>query len=197
MFGFKKRKQNEQTIQDNTTPESISLTDTLLITHPLANVVENSFRYSVIYLVEHNTDGAVGVNLSNASHNQLKDMPLDSGSIMPNWLENRNLLKGGPVKSDDVWLLEPTVNQQGLHHFKNSNLALSYYQKHLQRILQINTPQPVQIGTGSCGWKAGQLEDEIQRGHWLILPAIDELIFQGSWSYLYMNAYETYEAHVS
>jgi len=197
MIGFESKKQSEQAVDNQSTSDALDLTNTLLITHPYANVVENSFRYSVIYIVEHNEDGVFGVSLSNASQNQLRGMPLENEDTMPAWLENRNLLKGGPVNPDHVWLLEPAAAQQNLHHFSNENLALSFHQENLQRILKQETSQLVQIGTGACGWKKGQLEDELLRDHWLVLPAINELIFNVPWSLIYMNAYDFYLTTIS
>ena len=146
-----------------------SLKGKLLVATP-ALVDENFFR-TVVLIVEHNIEGAVGVVLNRPS-----DMPL-SGSPLGDWedvaADPALVFVGGPVQPDAAVCLarahtddrpdgfEPVIDGLGV-------LDLG------REIGQVRTGVRIRVFAGYAGWGARQLEGEIDEGAWYVIEADPE-----------------------
>lgn len=140
----------------------------------LANVdlLEPTFRRSVIYVVEHNDGGTLGVVLNRPSETAVHN-------VLPQWAElaakPKTMFIGGPVKRDSalcLGTLRVGVDPQdmpGLRHVAG-RIVMVDLDADPEAIGAV--VEGVRIFAGYSGWTIGQLEGEIERNDWIVLSAL-------------------------
>lgn len=140
----------------------------LLVATP--QLEDPNFRRTVVLLLDHDDDGAVGVVLNRPS-----DVPVESA--LPLWAGAVTgpavLFGGGPVGAEAAMGVaqryagetldgfQPLVGTLGLVDLDHDPDALR------DRLLSLR------IFAGYSGWGAGQLEGEIESGSWYVVPSVD------------------------
>jgi putative transcriptional regulator len=150
----------------------------LVATPPLA---DPNFDRTVVYMLEHSEEGAVGVVLNRPSD----DIAPDALSRWQDWMTPPAVLfEGGPVEldalialarldgpGDDVW--SPVVGDLG-----SVDLALD-------PALVAHSVVRLRIFRGYSGWGPQQLDDELNEGAWMVLTADQDDVFspqpEGLW----------------
>lgn len=137
-----------------------------------------NFAGTVIYMVEHDGNGAMGLIVNRP----LVDMPfakfLDAAGIEAE--DPRGQLRvhyGGPVQSDIGFLLHPAGYSRGNTVEVDDRYSMTLDQKALADIAEGAGPERYVFTLGYAGWSAGQLDEEMARGDWFTVPADTELIF--------------------
>ena len=143
---------------------------TLLIAN--TDLMEPTFRRSVIYVVEHNDGGTLGVVLNRPSETAVFN-------VLPQWTKlatkPKTMFVGGPVKRDAALCLatlragvQPT-DVPGLRHVQGRIVMVD-----LDGDPDTIAPavEGVRIYAGYSGWTTGQLEGEIERDDWIVLSAL-------------------------
>jgi putative transcriptional regulator len=143
---------------------------TLLLAN--TDLLEPTFRRSVIYIVEHNSGGTLGVVLNRPSETAVYN-------VLPQWAKlatkPKTMFIGGPVKRDAALCL--TTLRVGVDVGTVPGL------RHVQgRIAMVDLDadpgmieafvEGVRIYAGYSGWSVGQLEGEIERDDWIVLSAL-------------------------
>ena len=147
----------------------------LLVASPLLE--DPNFHKTVVFLLQHDLEGAVGVVLNRPSQEPVE-------SHLPEWamrLEDPPVIfVGGPVdpavaigvvRSDRP--ADPTaLRGVGMVDLAGDPAA--------------STPGPVRVFSGYAGWGPGQLEAELAEGAWMVLGAYEDDVFTrdpvGLWS---------------
>ena len=150
----------------------------LVATPPLA---DPNFDRTVVYVLEHSDDGAVGVVL-NRPRNEITPESLDRWQ---DWMSPPAVLfEGGPVEldalialarlegpADDAW--SPVVGDLG-----SVDLGLD-------PALVAHSVVRLRVFRGYSGWGPQQLDEELAEGAWMVLPAESEDVFsaqpEGLW----------------
>ena len=161
-----------------------SLKGKLLIAMP--NMQGDDFAQSVVFLCEHNRDGAMGLVINKPAPRMFFDdlveklaLAPDSGSIREEILQIPILL-GGPVKQFQGFVLHSTDYLSPKESLKISgDFALTATVDVLRDIALGKGPMRKLLALGYAGWSPGQLEDEIKRNGWLHCDADTELVFSG------------------
>lgn len=146
---------------------STSLTGQLLVAAPV--LAGDDFRRSVVLVLDHNEDGALGVVVN-------RPLEVDVSAVLPAWQPYATvpgkLFKGGPVALDSALGLVAVPGDDeeplGVRRILGS-LGL----------VDLDTPPEVvvpelsglRIFAGYAGWGAGQLEREIAEGAWFVVAA--------------------------
>jgi putative transcriptional regulator len=159
---------------------SIDLTNQFLIAMP--GMVDGHFAGTVVYLCEHNGNGALGLVINRPTDINLKnlfekvDLSLDRDD-----LATRPVFFGGPVQTERGFVLHEGLGDDGGHYSSSlkisGGLEMTTSRDVLEALSHGAGPQRVFITLGYSGWSAGQLEDEISRNGWLNVQADPELIF--------------------
>lgn len=154
----------------------ISLKHHFLIAMP--HMADPNFAQTVIYLVEHNDQGAMGLVVNRPNGLNLADVmeqlrpeatPLPHCQSLP-------IFAGGPVQTERGFVLHPSgENFQAT--LELGELALSTSQDVLFAIADGSGPQQQLITLGYAGWDAGQLESELADNVWLTCPADLGILF--------------------
>lgn len=149
-----------------------SLTGHLLIATP--RLADPNFRRSVVLLLQHTDEGALGVILNRPTSAkvsdiwaQLSDKPCPSDAA---------LYLGGPVEGP---LLAVHNEQQASDEVEfMPGLFFTPESSTIEEL--VSAGGPLRLFVGYAGWGGGQLEQEMQDGSWLTCPAKAQYIFEPS-----------------
>lgn len=136
------------------------------------NLHEKTFRRTVVYMIEHNESGSLGVVLNRPSDTAVHN-------VLPQWSglagKPKALFIGGPVKQDAALCLG--VLKAGAEVGGNEGMRLVW-----DRVVMIDLdaePESmedllvgVRVFVGYSGWTAGQLDGELERDDWMVLPGL-------------------------
>lgn len=153
-----------------------SLAGHFLIAMPLMR--DPHFAESVVYILTHDTEGALGIIINRPSGLTLADvleqLQPTQGKLSDS--DDQDVFFGGPVQSELGFVLHNSGPQfQGTMTFGSVSLTSS--QDALAAIAQGQGPEQNLIILGHAGWGAGQLEEELRDNAWLSCPADLQVIF--------------------
>ena len=147
------------------------------------------FSSSVIFICEHNKDGAMGLIVNkNFKEQSLRTMFnnlfFDKNSIKSNV---GNIYFGGPV------MLERGIVLHSSKFSTTGTLSISEdfsitSQKTVLEELKEEKTIPFKLMLGHAGWSAKQLEREIENGDWLIQSTNPDFIFSTGLSKMWRSA---------
>ncbi len=139
----------------------------LLVATP--ELVESNFHRSVVLVLEHNDDGALGVVLN-------RPRLVSGGDAVPQWADRlafpSRLHSGGPVSEDSVigLALGPAGGIDGLSPLLGQ-LGVVDLHRSPEELPDV---EPVRLFAGYSGWSAGQLDAELLAGGWIVVDALPE-----------------------
>ena len=139
----------------------------LVATPPLEDA---NFDRTVIFVLEHHDDGAIGVVINRPSYEAL-DEPLDR------WIELQSVpssvFSGGPVEESALIALAETKQPMVDHGEYLSPIVGTIASADLTAdpALVAAEVRGVRVFRGYAGWGPGQLEGEIEAGAWLVLDS--------------------------
>ena len=176
-------------------PDDGYLDGQLLIAMPVMG--DPRFERSVIYMCAHSPEGAMGIIVNRPAGSidfpgllvQLDIIKRGDQIALPETAESMKVLKGGPVDtgrgfvlhSSDFFIEDSTLNI-------DEGICLTATVDILKAIAKGAGPKHAILALGYAGWKAGQLETEIQDNGWLHCDADPDLIFGGDVEEKYMRA---------
>jgi len=146
-----------------------SLQGHLLVSTP--QLVDPNFYRTVVLLIRHSDEGALGVVLNRPSGKTVKDL-WHQISDEPCY-STRQINVGGPVPGpvmaihDNVQLAELEITP---------NIFYAAGQEYVDKLVRQQGPN-IKLFVGNAGWGGGQLESEIEQGAWLTTPATNNYVF--------------------
>jgi putative transcriptional regulator len=167
-----------------------SLKGHLLVATP--SLMAPIFAKSVILMLEHSDEGALGVVLNRPTEVTVASVSEKVFGRESDW--QKSILLGGPVPGpllvlhsiDDLADPERAVIP-GVYATSDSETVSA--------ILELKA-EPTLVVANYSGWSAGQLEDEIERGSWVSLPARAEDVLGDDHSdNLWHDITKKYHAH--
>jgi putative transcriptional regulator len=144
----------------------------LLIAHPLLS--DGFFNRSVIYLTNHNAEGAVGFSLNFKTQFLLRD-------VRPQ-IRNGNfpIFEGGPVAKNQLFFLHTLGHDVPDSFSIGNNIWVGGDFNELLHLIEhgkVKTHE-VRFFAGYSGWGENQLEGEIENKHWLVYDPPSSAFFQ-------------------
>jgi putative transcriptional regulator len=155
----------------------------LLATPPLE---DDNFDRTVVFVLEHQRDGAIGVVINRPSDEAL-DEPLDR------WIELQlapsSVFSGGPVEENALIALAETTGELDESGDYLSPIVGTIASADLTADPALVAPEVkgVRIFRGYAGWGPGQLEVEIEAGAWLVLDSEPGDVFSDDPDELWRN----------
>ena len=133
------------------------------------------FRRSVVLVIEHSTEGAMGVVLNRESETSVAE----AVPVLASLAEPDELVRvGGPVSPQSVVALGDfdDVEEAGTHVVGSLGT--------LDPDAQNDSLRRVRVYAGYAGWAPGQLDGELEAEAWLVMPAREDDPFAGGdiWS---------------
>ncbi|TNF34140.1 MAG: YqgE/AlgH family protein [Gammaproteobacteria bacterium] len=136
------------------------------------------FGGSLIYLIDHDADGAMGLVINHPSSLALGDV-IDQIGVSECTPDAAALpiLVGGPVDIQRGFVLHTPGKSWPSTVIVDETLALSTCRDILADIAAGQGPEKSLIVLGYSGWGPGQLEAEMAENSWLTLPADTRILF--------------------
>ena len=132
------------------------------------------FSHTVTMVIEHNRNGAFGLVIN-------KTLDVDLVELLGNQIArcppNITVLESGPVGQNRLFFLHTKETMFESSISINDNLAMTTSLDILDAISDQRGPDNILAGLGYAGWSGGQLENEIQTDVWLVVPYIDDIVF--------------------
>lgn len=142
------------------------------------SLLDPNFFQSVVLLLEHNQEGAMGLVINRPSEMTVS-RALGGHFDYPE--TDELVYSGGPVEQNSLFILhdDPTLDQmeRPLKIGVYIGTSEDAFEEAVRRATSQNTDWKFRIISGYAGWSPGQLEGEISRMDWKAIPATPELVF--------------------
>lgn len=143
----------------------------LLVSQPF--MMDGNFRRTVIYLAEYNDEGALGFILNR---------PLDyrADELIADFPEFEDAAYfGGPVSTNTIHYIHKAGDLLDDSVEVNSGIYWGGNYEKLKVLIEnkLILPGDIKFYVGYSGWTAGQLEDELVHGSWIVAPSDANYIF--------------------
>jgi putative transcriptional regulator len=140
------------------------------------------FGGTVIYICEHNEDGAMGLvinrptDMTVAELFGLIDLKLE---VIPNShpIGKNPVMFGGPVQSDRGFVLHAPQGDYSSSLKVTDEVSFTTSRDILESLAAGEAPERLLLTIGYSGWSAGQLEQEILANGWLTVEANLHVLF--------------------
>jgi putative transcriptional regulator len=160
-----------------------SLDGQFLVAMP--DMSDERFAQSVILLVGHGDEGAMGLVVNHELANMrfadiLDELDLgDPDAIirLPDTIRQRAVMRGGPVEKGRGFVLHSSDYRSRNTYPVTGDVSLTATLDILKAMAFGPAPKSSLFALGCCGWGAGQLEGEIADNGWLTAPFSRELLF--------------------
>lgn len=137
-----------------------------------------NFFKSVVLMVEHNDTGSMGLVVNRPSGVTVSHALAQHFSLP----ETEDLVYiGGPVEENALFILH---NALDLDHDESPVIPGVYvgssaevFADVVRRAAEGEGDVQFRVYSGCAGWSPGQLEAEMDRGDWFVLPATEEVLF--------------------
>ncbi|VAX77075.1 UPF0301 protein YqgE [Serratia symbiotica] len=152
----------------------------LLIAMPSVQI--SCFTRSVIYICEHNKDGAMGLVINKPLEQCTVAMVLSKLKILPSPrdpainLENP-VFSGGPLADNCGFILHTPCQGFGYSMAISEQTMITTSKDVLGTLGTPEQPDNVLVALGYAGWEGGQLEQEVRENVWLTLEADTDTLF--------------------
>lgn len=166
-------------------PSVLTLNELNLANHFLIAMPSMSdpvFSGTVVYLCEHNSQGALGMVINRATDMCIDDL-LDrvelQGEKTPEFLAlaDQPVMFGGQVQEDRGFVLHTPGDAYSSTLKVTDQIAFTTSRDILEAIASGHGPSRFLISVGYSGWGAGQLEGEIAGNAWLTVEADPAILF--------------------
>ena len=138
------------------------------------SLLDPNFSRTVILLVSSDDDGALGIIINKPTpvtlNQMVEDLQGDEDDPVEVWV-------GGPVAHWQLVLLFKSDS----HPEDTESVLDGVYFSGSREVLEdvLERDMDLRVYAGYAGWSPGQLEHEIARGSWHVLPGEPELVFDG------------------
>jgi putative transcriptional regulator len=134
-----------------------------------------NFAETVILLVDYHSRGAVGLIINRPSEVRLAKVWPDMAGLQQ---RTDTVYIGGPVEKSRMVLLIRSSSPLDDAKQVIEDIQVSSNRKLFERLVdRADTAERFRVYAGYAGWAPGQLEREVERGDWHVLPADAETVF--------------------
>jgi putative transcriptional regulator len=157
-------------------PAAETLTGRVLIAS--TGIGDPRFRRTVILIVRHGKDGALGIAINRpAGERPLASLLEPRGDKDLANAGSVRIFAGGPVQQQMGFVVHSTDYQHAETIAINAELSATPNADVLRDMARGKGPRQTLVAFGYSGWSAGQLEVELARKDWLVASADAALVF--------------------
>lgn len=135
-------------------------------------LTEPTFRRTVIYVIEHNDAGSLGVVVNRPSEMAVQN-------VLPQWSDltamSTTLFVGGPVKRDSALCLATLrrgVSSDRIKGLRRVDGRVVMVDLDCAPATIAPLVEGMRIFAGYSGWTMGQLQSELEREDWMVVSAL-------------------------
>ena len=154
-----------------------NLTDYFLIAMP--EMDDQFFAGSVVYICEHNDEGAMGVCINKPSPLTMNQFFEAINERTPLKYDETAVLLGGPMQVDRGYLVNTPVGSWESSLLVTDDIAFTTSRDIIENLAKNrdNDMNKTLATIGYSGWKKDQLEQELADNAWLVVPANQHIMF--------------------
>ena len=164
----------------------MNLADHFLIAMP--SMDDPLFEGSVVYLCEHNDEGALGMIINKPSPVTMDLVFSASESEMPERFQNEWVMMGGPVQIDRGFVVHTPVGSWQSSLLVNDDVAMTTSRDIIENLSKPGAVDKAVVSIGYSSWSKGQLERELAGNSWLTVPADTHILFDLPYAERYQAA---------
>ncbi|PKG38277.1 YqgE/AlgH family protein [Psychromonas sp. Urea-02u-13] len=137
------------------------------------------FKKSVVYLCEHDEEGAMGFIINFPVKLTLQELLSNVESIkhQPEPPLTESVFLGGPLELERGFVLHSPLIDNSQSTELNEQLLMSNSNAVLSTLGTDNEPEKYLVTLGYASWSSGQLEQEMNDNHWLTIESENDIIF--------------------
>ncbi|WNN43641.1 YqgE/AlgH family protein [Winslowiella toletana] len=140
------------------------------------------FKRSVVYICEHNDEGAMGLIVNKPMENLTVDGILTKLKISPTPRDpavrlDKPVFAGGPLAEDRGFILHSAQRTFTSSIRVSDNTIITTSRDVLEALGTPEQPEHVLVALGYCAWEKDQLEGELLENAWLTTPANSNILF--------------------
>lgn len=157
----------------------LHLANHFLIAMP--SMLDPIFGGAVVYMCEHNEDGALGVIINKPTDMMMPtlleriDLPV---GVEAGRMAGQPVMFGGPVQVERGFVLHAPFGEFSSMMKVTEDIILTTSKDVLETVAATGGPAHLLVTLGCAGWSAGQLEEEITRNGWLTVQADPTVLFE-------------------
>lgn len=138
------------------------------------NLPDPNFRETVVFMIEHNDQGAFGLIV-----NRKLEFPVQEALPHLDGIRARTsmLFLGGPVQKEVVLALHDGTEIEGGEEIIPGVFFEPSFERLFPFFLERNVAARIKTFIGYSGWGPGQLEAEMNQDTWIVLPGDQDLVF--------------------
>lgn len=141
------------------------------------------FKRSVVYICEHNDEGAMGLIVNKPMENINVEGILKKLKIVPEPGEqatklDKPVFAGGPLAEDRGFILHSAERTFASSIRVSDNTIITTSRDVLESLGSDEQPKQVLVALGYCAWEKDQLEGELLENAWLTTPANSNILFR-------------------
>lgn len=168
-------------LNQETEPLTMNLQHHFLIAMPALQ--DPIFRRSVVYICEHNPEGAMGIIINKPLENLKIEGILEKLKITPEPRDesirlDKPVMLGGPLAEDRGFILHTPPSNFTSSIRISDNTVMTTSRDVLETLGTDKQPSDVMVALGYSSWDKGQLEQEILDNAWLTAPADLNILFK-------------------
>jgi len=168
-------------------PATASLTGQLLIASP--NIGDPRFAHTVILMVKHDRDGALGITINRpVGEKSIASLLQGPGEDVSGIEGTLRIFAGGPVQPDLGFVVHSAEYRRDDTIAVDEHVAMTASRQILRDIGHHRGPVKTLFALGYAGWGPGQLENELARHDWFTAPEEPKLIFDDDRANLWEGA---------
>lgn len=143
-----------------------------------ADMVDPNFGRTVVYMIEHDASGAMGLVVNRSMGSVSADHLLENLGITSEDAKGEIAVhQGGPVEPGAGFVLHSADFLLEDSLSLRDKMALTTNPEILRAIAEGKGPERYLFALGYAGWGPGQLESEIARGSWHDIETDNDLVF--------------------
>lgn len=169
--------QDEVCVDSDKTEVITTLKDHFLIAMP--TLTDPYFKKSVVYLCEHDEEGAMGFIINFPVKLTLQELLSNVETIkhQPEPPLTGSVFLGGPLELERGFVLHSPLTDNSQSTELNEQLLMSNSNAVLSMLGTDNEPEKYLVTLGYASWSSGQLEQEMNDNHWLTIESENDIIF--------------------
>ena len=165
----------------------MNLTDYFLIAMP--GMDDPFFADSVVYICEHNENGALGIVINKPSPVKMDWVFEAAGTPTPERFQHEWVVMGGPLQLDRGFVLHTPPGNWQSSLLVNEEVAMTTSRDILGALGQPDRVVQAVVSIGYSSWSHGQLEQELADNAWLTVPADHNILFDLPYAVRYEAAF--------
>lgn len=146
------------------------------------NLQNSWFKQAVVYICEHNENGAMGLVINKPIIKCTIETLLDNLKILspkrdPSLRLDNPVFLGGPLLDDRGFILHTPTEGFGSSVYISKNTMITTSKDILETLGTPNQPKDILVALGYSGWSKEQLAQELKNNTWIAVPADTTILF--------------------